>query len=185
MTPKQASLLSKLTPESAKNPAFYRAVPIKNKLGSVYFAQAIVGGSVKVGWAIRPRRRIAELRWQYCPPLILLASFPGTRRDENRVHRALTESRRNDPIVPAPYSISRIWPDGREWFTPTEDVRCVVEAFGGKLLVDPLPPMVHYLRAVCAERDRQRLQWSEDQQREAYAEWFQRFGAPSPVKAAS
>jgi hypothetical protein len=55
--------------------------------------------------------------------LCLLISAPGTRLDEGRVHRAVA-SARNDTVSPA----------GREWFLPTDDVRRVVEAFGGMLL---------------------------------------------------
>jgi hypothetical protein len=90
-------------------------------LGRVYFAQATPGGLVKIGWAVDVRRRVIQVASERSlPGLRPLTSVKGIRIDEGRVHRAVNGSRAAAP--------------GREWFQPTDGVRCVVEAFGGKLL---------------------------------------------------
>ena len=141
MTPQQAALLDTLTPPWATAPAG----KVKNVQGHVYFIQALVGGPVKVGWAIDVNRRVREQRWRWAPPFIVLATFNGTHRDENRVHRALSLSSKNDPPEQGL--------QGREWFRPTADVERVLGAFGGELLRDPLRPEVMRARLVCVERD--------------------------------
>ncbi len=104
-------------------------------VGKVYFAQATPGGPVKIGWSTNVRKRVMELA-RSTPGLSPLADVSGIRLDEGRVHRALDVHRATEPI----YSRSEYrgicsisWPEGREWFHPTEDVRRVVEACGGRL----------------------------------------------------
>ncbi len=55
---------------------------------SVYFVQSVIGGPIKIGFAINVAKRISALRTG-CPfELRLLCSIPGGRREEHALHRA-------------------------------------------------------------------------------------------------
>lgn len=62
--------------------------------GVVYFLR--IGGYIKIGWTSNLQRRMRE----YAPDTLLLATMPGTRKDEKAVHRRF----------------SHLKTHGREWF---------------------------------------------------------------------
>ncbi len=88
------------------------------KMGTVYFLR--VGGYVKIGWTSDLEKRMR----QYMPDSQLLAVKPGTRKDENALHRKFAHLKTH----------------GREWFplAPqiTEEAERIVKEHGSPPVVD-------------------------------------------------
>lgn len=80
-------------PEPATEPA-PRPIPTD---GHVYYVQ--VGAHIKIGWTSNLGSRMRK----YPPNSVLLASHPGTRRDEAKLHRRFAADRTH----------------GREWYVPS------------------------------------------------------------------
>ena len=72
--------------------------------GTIYYLK--VGAHIKVGWTSDMSRRMRS----YPPNSVLLATEPGTRRDERRRHRMLAAHRShgNEWYVPAPSVLHHI-----------------------------------------------------------------------------
>jgi len=68
----------------------------------VYLVQAGANGPIKIGFSKDPQRRLTELQANQAPPLRLLATLPGGREEEARLHRLFAEHRH----------------EGTEWFAP-------------------------------------------------------------------
>lgn len=68
--------------------------PATEKLGTIYFIRS--GGYIKIGWTSNLKNRMRG----YLPDTTLLAVKPGTRRDENRIHKRF----------------AHLTTHGREWF---------------------------------------------------------------------
>ena len=97
--------------------------------GVVYYVQ--VGSHVKIGWTSNLENRMR----QYPPNSTLLAQHPGTRKDENHMHRRFAADRTH----------------GREWYVPsaslTRHITNVVRehgqpdtvSFGAKPVEIPMP----------------------------------------------
>lgn len=74
-------------------------------LGEIYFVQ--IDDLIKVGWTSKLAERIRA----YGPKAILLANYPGTRKDEAALHRQL---------VPARFR-------GREWYVDGPIIRAFID----------------------------------------------------------
>lgn len=61
----------------------------------IYFAQAVSGGPIKIGYSADPITRIRSLGTGSQGRLRLLAMFPGQKADEWRLHDGLDEHRVN------------------------------------------------------------------------------------------
>lgn len=97
--------------------------------GVVYYVQ--IGAHIKIGWTSNLENRMR----QYPPNSTLLALHPGTRKDENRMHRRFAADRTH----------------GREWYVPsaslTHHIAQVVREngqpdaviFGAKPVQIPMP----------------------------------------------
>ena len=97
--------------------------------GTVYYVQ--IGSHVKIGWTANMEGRMRK----YPPNSVLLAQHPGTRKDENRMHRRFAADRTH----------------GREWYVPsaslTRHIANVVREhgqpdaarFGAKPVEIPMP----------------------------------------------
>lgn len=72
--------------------------------GYVYFIQA-GEGPVKIGWALDPKKRLAELQTGCPSELRLIGTWPGDRELEKSAHQHFAEHRLRG-----------------EWFRPTRDV---------------------------------------------------------------
>jgi hypothetical protein len=59
----------------------------------IYFAQGVDGGPVKIGTAVDVDRRLAQLEAHYGQPLVLLATMPGGREEEQAIHERFSEIR--------------------------------------------------------------------------------------------
>jgi hypothetical protein len=69
----------------------------ESTMGVVYYVQ--VGAHVKIGWTSNMGSRMRK----YPPNSVLLATHPGTRRDEAQMHRRFAADRTH----------------GREWYVPS------------------------------------------------------------------
>jgi hypothetical protein len=65
----------------------------RQEVPSIYFIAMETAPYVKVGWAKRVWVRRLELQTGNPEPLCVLATLPGERRDESRLHDALREHR--------------------------------------------------------------------------------------------
>lgn len=72
----------------------------------VYLVQAGANGPIKIGFSEDPQRRLTELQRNQAPPLRLLATLPGGREEEARLHRRFAEHRY----------------EGTEWFAPVPEL---------------------------------------------------------------
>lgn len=77
----------------------------------VYFVQAGAGGPIKIGVASNMSQRLCALQTGSPDLLSLLATLPGTTKDEMRLHRLLRSFRHRG-----------------EWFRPAPEVLAAVEA---------------------------------------------------------
>lgn len=77
--------------------------------GSIYFAQGVDGGPIKIGHSTSPFERLRALNTASAERLAIIALFPGSEFDERRLHAALAEHRLNG-----------------EWFRDCEAVRAVI-----------------------------------------------------------
>lgn len=97
----------------------------------VYFIQAGTDGPIKIGVAVDPVGRLAELQNANAAKLVLLAACPGRRDEESRLHAACRHSRIRG-----------------EWYLPTPRVLGVVRNPEAVLAVtDQAPSTI----AICAE----------------------------------
>lgn len=70
---------------------------------TIYFAQAGEGGPVKIGWTAKPRRRFATLQTDCWLRVDILASIPGSMRDEAALHERFRAHRiRGEWFRPVP-----------------------------------------------------------------------------------
>lgn len=75
----------------------------RGKYPSIYLVQAGEGGPVKIGVSTDVPSRIRSLQTGIPQPLILLATFPGCRSKERRLHERLARYRiRGEWFSPAP-----------------------------------------------------------------------------------
>lgn len=81
------------------------AKPMRNLPGVVYYLR--VGGYIKIGWTADLAKRMRA----YAPDTILLATQPGTRKDEQRLHKIFAAHRTH----------------GREWYAMTPSVMHHIE----------------------------------------------------------
>jgi hypothetical protein len=89
--------------------------------GRVYFIQAKLGGPVKIGFALDPRRRMRELQTANPFPLALVAYVAGDTTLERELHERLDELRAHG-----------------EWFHPSDEIeeeinRLLAERYGERL----------------------------------------------------
>jgi hypothetical protein len=94
-----------------------------SKVGEIYFIQEQRTGNpnedlIKIGWSTGIGKRAALLGTKTPFPLSVLASFPGTIRQEMRLHRMFASAKVNG-----------------EWFKPSEEILAIVE---NKVLPDML-----------------------------------------------
>lgn len=75
----------------------------------IYFVRAAEGGPIKIGITDDLGRRMAHLRCGRSEDLIVLATMPGGRAEERKLHRRFASSRRRG-----------------EWFDPTPDLLALV-----------------------------------------------------------
>lgn len=90
----------------------------------IYFAQAIDGGPIKIGYSANVDSRIRQLESIYRQPLSVLATMPGDRDEERAIHERFAH-----------------WRMGRtEQFQPGHDL---MEFIGRPLFVNasPVEPM--------------------------------------------
>jgi len=73
--------------------------------GTIYFLR--VGGYIKIGWTSDLAKRMRA----YSPDTILLATHPGTRKDEHRLHKMFAAHRTH----------------GREWYAMTPSIMHHIE----------------------------------------------------------
>lgn len=59
----------------------------------IYFAQAVSGGSVKIGHSADVPFRLKQLEAHYGQPLALLATLPGGRKEEREIHERFASAR--------------------------------------------------------------------------------------------
>ncbi len=89
--------------------------PFGNRRGleptSVYFIQSGVDGPIKIGVSADPVARMAQMQTGMPHTLRLLAFYPGTRDDEQNLHKRLATFRIRG-----------------EWFHPSEEVFAAVRA---------------------------------------------------------
>lgn len=98
-------------PEMQPDPE--RDVKSLDALGTVYIIR--VGDLIKIGWTSSPKTRMRELK-----PDAILHYFPGTRRDEFRLHGQCI-----DHLV-----------KGREWFASSDGMLAFVKSIrSGKVTV--------------------------------------------------
>lgn len=121
----------------------------------VYFAQAVDGGPVKIGWSRVPEKRVAILATQHRRPIRLLATTPGGRARELWLHEEFAGSR-------APQMKCSVV-GSTEWFEPTRRLAALVAECGGAVVgqladdvpADPraLPDAAIKLRDILRARD--------------------------------
>lgn len=63
--------------------------------GWIYFVQVSSGGSLKIGWAKDPSKRIKILQTSHPKPLRMLGVVPGTRSDERALHKRFAHARKS------------------------------------------------------------------------------------------
>lgn len=99
--------------------------------GTIYFAQAVGGGPIKIGWTGGDvNRRIRALQ-SACPfELIVTRTTPGTRADERELHRRHRFDRLRG-----------------EWYYPSPDVAGLADGHGEEALVDATVAAYNELRA--------------------------------------
>jgi hypothetical protein len=90
---------------------------------SVYFAQSLDGGPIKIGCSVDVEHRLEQLQWHYGQPLALLKVLPGGREEERAIHERFAEHR-----------LGRT-----EQFRPVTEI---MESIGLPLLVGPNPDAV-------------------------------------------
>lgn len=92
--------------------------PPAPRMGTIYFIR--VGGHIKIGWTSNLAKRMR----QYAPDTILLATCPGTRKDENQLHKR--------------FAVHRTF--GREWYALVppilEHIKSLVREHGEPEAVD-------------------------------------------------
>jgi len=76
---------------------------------AVYFIQAGVAGPIKIGLAVDPRERMANLQTGHYERLVLLGVLPGDATSEQEIHRRVASSRLHG-----------------EWFRPSDEVLSIV-----------------------------------------------------------
>lgn len=109
----------------------------------IYFIRAGDDGPIKIGIANEPTERLKALSTMNHSPLAILATFPGTHKDEARLHRTLKDERR-----------------GGEWFEPSERVLALVALYSGKRgkawesAVDMEPRLARVIESMCDEEGR-------------------------------
>ena len=59
----------------------------------IYFAQAEVGGPIKIGYSADVEARLKELEGHYGQRLNLLKTLPGDRAEERRIHKHFAKHR--------------------------------------------------------------------------------------------
>jgi hypothetical protein len=83
-------------------------------MGVVYFVQSVLGGPVKIGFAVNANARVHALQLGSPIRLRLLAVEPGGRVDEHRLHKR--------------FAVLAL---GREWFRPEPDLIDYIKTLGG------------------------------------------------------
>jgi hypothetical protein len=62
-------------------------------VGWIYFVQCGNAGSIKIGWARDPERRIAQLQTAQPSPLKMIGVLPGTQKAEREVQAMFAHGR--------------------------------------------------------------------------------------------
>lgn len=60
---------------------------------SVYFAQGVDGGAIKIGTSRNVPARLRQLESNYARPLVLLGTLPGGRSEEQAIHERFAHLR--------------------------------------------------------------------------------------------
>lgn len=100
--------------------------------GFIYIVEN-ASGLFKIGYSIRPKRRLSQLATSTAEQLTLRAAFPGTIGEERELHEAL-----------APWRVER------EWFSDCQPIRALIGAgiqAGGGERGDAQHPLVAYSKA--------------------------------------
>lgn len=77
----------------------------------IYFIQSTSGGLIKIGLTDSVARRMSQLRSGRSDDLALLATMPGGRAEERKLHRQFATSRHRG-----------------EWFAPTPELLALIKA---------------------------------------------------------
>jgi hypothetical protein len=91
----------------------------------VYFAQALDGGPVKIGWSSHPEARVRLLSRALGKPLRILTTTPGCQVFERGLHDILRKTlAKGIPNDATP----------TEWFHPSAALAELIHTFGGELV---------------------------------------------------
>jgi hypothetical protein len=114
--------------------------------GYVYFLQAFGRGPIKIGYSTNPRRRFSALRTASPEPLDLVATMPGDRNLELRLHEMFGSDRLHG-----------------EWFKDSLALCTLIEVLIAPDLDNPLHRDVH------REIDRLEKRWESERELEEVA----------------
>lgn len=103
----------------------------------VYFAQALDGGPIKIGYATDPSSRLSRLQTSSPAPLRLIRSLPGERETEAALHRRFAHLRVH-----------------REWFRADDELIRFIAEFEPE--PSPGVPQTNIVRLPAAEMERVR-----------------------------
>jgi hypothetical protein len=106
----------------------------------VYFIQAGSDGAIKIGFAKNLANRLRSLRGGNAAPLRVLATVPGGRELEVRIHKALHKNRLR-----------------LEWFEPTTEIKALALLAS----VRGLPPVIRWLEQKESEISVPEIDFSE------------------------
>jgi T5orf172 domain len=100
------------------------STPPGKKPTTVYFAQQMATGLVKIGYTNNVRQRLCQLQDGGCGALTPLGTMPGGREEEAELHRRFTHLLRR----------------GKEWFEPAEELLAYIRLNADRTSLPPLPP---------------------------------------------
>lgn len=73
----------------------------------IYIAQRVRDEAVKIGWTSDVERRLRELRKVESDGVVLLAAFPGEKRDESALHELFAKYRLEGEWFALPFDVDR------------------------------------------------------------------------------
>lgn len=138
---------------------------ISKRMRTIYFAQLLLGGPIKIGCTINPSLRLADLQKEFSAPLQFIATAPGRMCDEALIHRTFSADRFVD-----------------EWFHPSDAIAGLVSHVR---LHGSLPKSCIYVEPTVRPYNGKPREWSLEARENLSKVKRQRFSSVRPVRQAA